>query len=843
MLCTFCGTIARHMGRGRERLGSERAIERMGEDWVAFDDFFCRGSGGYSPFPYQRRLAEMERLPDLARIPTGLGKTLAVILGWVWRRRYHPNPAVRHATPRRLVYVLPMRTLVEQTLGVARQSLTALDLDDIIGLHQLMGGDVDNDWALYPEREAILVGTQDMRLSRALNRGYAESRFAWPRHFGLLNSDTFWVIDEVQLMGSALATTAQLDQFRRDMGTIGPTGTLWMSATAEPEWLATVDRMAEVQVLDLDDADRAQPEVLHRLTAAKRLRALPTSDNAAPTVRGLHQPGSRTLVVCNTVERAQKLYQALQAPFRRGAQARADTAPEPDLLLIHGRFRAAERAALNRRVLHPVDPTGPGIIVVATQVIEAGVDLSARTLVTELAPWASLVQRFGRCNRFGDDALGEVYWMDLTDKDAPPYEVDDLSAARVAMKRLEDRQVSPDALSREDTPIAYRPLHVVRRRDVIGLFDTTADLTGADLDVSRFVRDGDDRDVQVFWRDLPLHAAPPADTLAPERDELCSAPLADVRTLAAVHPLFRWDFLDGAWRRMAGNDIRPGMVLLIPTATGAYTTTLGWHKSSRTPVEPVGLLPAAARPEDATDSDVRSVGAWQSLADHTADVVAHLDDIVGALPEIDHQTVLALRQAARLHDWGKSHSCFQEMLLSAATPDERGRYATVALAKSARRGHPNQRRHFRHELASALAVLATPIALPDGITSLQRDLIAYLIASHHGKVRLGLRSLPGETRPPRDIAFALGVWEGDCLPEVPLSDGRLPSTTLSVVGMELGCDPDGTPSWLERTLALRDDEAWGPFRLGYLEAVLRAADMRASMNPTSVQGHEGGSGR
>jgi hypothetical protein len=44
----------------------------------------------------------------------GLGKTAAAILAWLWRRR-EPPPEVRAQTPRRLVYCLPTRILVEQT--------------------------------------------------------------------------------------------------------------------------------------------------------------------------------------------------------------------------------------------------------------------------------------------------------------------------------------------------------------------------------------------------------------------------------------------------------------------------------------------------------------------------------------------------------------------------------------------------------------------------------------------------------------------------------------------------------------------------------------------------------
>ena len=62
-----------------------------------------------------------------------------------------------------------------------------------------------------PDKPWVLVGTQDQLLSRALNRGYAMSRFEWPVHFGLLNNDCRWLIDEVQLMGPGLWTTSQLE--------------------------------------------------------------------------------------------------------------------------------------------------------------------------------------------------------------------------------------------------------------------------------------------------------------------------------------------------------------------------------------------------------------------------------------------------------------------------------------------------------------------------------------------------------------------------------------------------------------------------------------------------------
>ena len=169
-----------------------------------FANWFAHATGN-EPYPFQIRFACEPELPELVDVPTGMGKTAMAVLGWLWRRRF-AEEKVRKATPRRLVYCLPMRVLVEQTVESAQTWLKNLErLEEPgkgkVSVHVLMGGDIDNDWDAYPETDAILIGTQDQLLSRALNRGYAMSRYRWPMHYALLNNDCLWVMDEVQLMG------------------------------------------------------------------------------------------------------------------------------------------------------------------------------------------------------------------------------------------------------------------------------------------------------------------------------------------------------------------------------------------------------------------------------------------------------------------------------------------------------------------------------------------------------------------------------------------------------------------------------------------------------------------
>lgn len=826
------------------------------------------------PNPLQRAIAERADL-DVVVAPTASGKTAAITLGWAWRRLTRTG-----STPRRLVWCLPMRALVEQTRGVADEWMKGLCADferaglRSPGVYAVMGGGVEDGWRLEPDHSAIIVGTQDMLLSRALMRGYGMSRFGWPIDFGLLHSDALWVFDEAQLMGAALATSAQLEAFRRCEGwrREGLARSLWASATLDPAWLRTAEFRREIPAprtlrYDKDIRPEDEPAALTaRLDAVKRLARAKTilaekdakdpADYArrlAAEVAGVHRPGATSLVILNTVARAQAVYRALGgagefAEQPKRAKKNNDALPllgvETGLLLLHSRFRPPDRRRLEEALL--AEPAS-GRIVIATQAVEAGVDMTSAVMFTELAPWSSLAQRFGRCNRKGEFNYcggAEIRWIDVeTDAGAPsrPYEAGELRNAREILETL--AEASPRALMRIPPSAPPMSRQVVRPKDFEELFDTDADLSGYDLDISPYIRDGDDMTVSLFWRSVGN-----VDSVAtprPERDELCPAPLGEVKawltkTKDGPLPAYVENPLEKAgknWLRFdpAEARLRPGMTILLDVSMGGYDPEQGFvGAASRAAALVVPI--ASKEPETDANTGETMSGEPQShdypaavtLAAHSAHVLGEAQDMAAAL-DLSSDLACVLERAADWHDAGKAYAPFQKALGASETGPPLAKSVECEKpadneGKERRRERPRDlRRYFRHELASALAFLAQH----DGEAN--ADLIAFLIAAHHGKVRMGLRALPderptGDADPPPRIAR--GVQDGDALPETRLGRETSAALTLDLGLMEMGEDKDGRRSWAARTQALLAEH--GPFRLAFLEALLRMADWRAS---------------
>lgn len=116
--------------------------------------------------------------------------------------------------------------------------------------------------------------------------------------------------------------------------------------------------------------------------------------DALPAAIKLASQGNSVLLVANTINDAQTIYQRLRNEFKWGQS-----------LLLHSRFILRDRQIREAKVESPE----AGTIFIATQVVEVSLNISYDALITEVAPIDALVQRMGRVNRRGEKPLAPVY--------------------------------------------------------------------------------------------------------------------------------------------------------------------------------------------------------------------------------------------------------------------------------------------------------------------------------------------------------------------------------------------------------------------------------------------------
>lgn len=390
---------------------------------------------GAPPFPWQASLYEKFAAgitPASANIPTGLGKTSVIA---VWLCALASNP---QSMPRRLVYVVNRRTVVDQTttevekwrdrLAAAKltQPLAALASISLaadeppLAVSTLRGQFADNrQWCTDPARPAVIVGTVDMIGSRLLFSGYGVGYKVRPHHAGLLGQDTLVVHDEAHLEPAFQALLEAIAAQQVKDRDLRPLRVLALSATS---------RSASEAAHTLSEADAEHPTVLRRINAVKRPSLHPVADERRDTAEKLASlalakkgSGRAVLVFARSLEVVHRV---------AGALERAKLENPPAKLI--GPLRGLER---DRLVENPVFqrflpgssrppaeaplPTGT-VYLVATSAGEVGVNLSADDLICDLSTFESMAQRIGRVNRFGeltDSTIDVVHPESFDDQD------------------------------------------------------------------------------------------------------------------------------------------------------------------------------------------------------------------------------------------------------------------------------------------------------------------------------------------------------------------------------------------------------------------------------------------
>ncbi len=444
---------------------------------------------GADPFPWQQDLFdrfENGELPALADLPTGLGKTSVVTI-WLIALLTHPGKV-----PRRLVYVVNRRTVVDQTTAEVERlrvrlgqmpdllasltKLCAVPTDMPLALSTLRGQFADNrEWCADPARPAVIVGTVDMIGSGLLFSRYNCGFKARPHHAALLGQDALLVHDEAHLEPAFQTLLDSIVVEQKRCGDSRPLRVLQLTATSR-NGAATVDAAP----LRLTAADEANEVVRRRIHAAKQLRLTALSDEKQPAdklselalVR--RDSGRAVLVFARSVEAVQKIESALGR----------DKLP---VVVLTGTMRGKERDALVKdstflRFLPPSSqpatapaPLSGTVYLVATSAGEVGVNLSADELICDLSTFESMAQRFGRVNRFGavTDSTIDVVHPDSFDLDDP---LDSARGRTLNLLRQLTGDASPHALGKLDAAArsaAFSPEPTIRPATDI-LFDTWA---------------------------------------------------------------------------------------------------------------------------------------------------------------------------------------------------------------------------------------------------------------------------------------------------------------------------------------------------------------------------------
>jgi CRISPR-associated endonuclease/helicase Cas3 len=405
---------------------------------------------GHASFPWQKRLYEEfvnGRIPPSCNLPTGLGKTSVVAIWLI---------ALAHGQgklPRRLVYVVNRRTVVDQTTAEAEklrmnllrkpelaelkerlQALCAGSYDVPLAISTLRGQFADNrEWSADPARAAVICGTVDMIGSRLLFSGYGIGFKSRPLHAGFLGQDALLIHDEAHLepafqkLITAIEKEQQRERERSEELPWPKLRVVALSATARNgENNSGTDKPFE-----LTSDEKSPPEELpnpptepihhvwRRLKAKKsivfyalegdkekvadrigRLAHKYAEENSAGAILVFVNSLEDHAIVCNALRR--ETVQVLTGTHRGLERDRMADPRKQTGCPIFARFLKPPKPDASEEEKWKATPKPGTVFLVCTSAGEVGIDISADHMVCALSTFESMAQRLGRVNRFGD---------------------------------------------------------------------------------------------------------------------------------------------------------------------------------------------------------------------------------------------------------------------------------------------------------------------------------------------------------------------------------------------------------------------------------------------------------
>lgn len=359
---------------------------------------------GFAPYEYQIKVAELFAAGKnvILSVPTGAGKTWASIMPFLFADKYGD-----FSFPKKMIYSLPLRALANSIYLDVRDALKKNDYsnEDI----ERQTGEFANDKNF---EKKMIFSTIDQTLSN-----YCSFPLALSQRQANVNAGSvigsYLIFDEFHLLTPCLsmATTLGMLKTLKNLSRY-----CIMTATLSEEFIAFIKNKfpeLDFEIVTLKDFPEDAKKIKSLLppSGRKDKKEVHVIDGALDEKIIVEKHKSRTIVICNRVETAQSIFVKIKAELKtKGKQTQ--------VLCIHSRFfdkdRKEKEKELKRLLGKKTDPQDVDLILVATQVIEAGMNISSEVMHTEISPANSFLQRIGRNARFAGE-FGDVYVYDPTE--------------------------------------------------------------------------------------------------------------------------------------------------------------------------------------------------------------------------------------------------------------------------------------------------------------------------------------------------------------------------------------------------------------------------------------------
>ncbi|MEZ4884647.1 MAG: CRISPR-associated helicase Cas3' [Chitinophagales bacterium] len=376
-----------------------------------FKDFNEKISS-FRPYDYQSKVAEhlLNCKNVILSVPTGAGKTWASIMPFLFAKNRTDIDF-----PKKMIYSLPLRALCN---SISEDVNKAIENTDYQGLTAIQTGEFSED--KYFEK-GIIFSTIDQTLSNFLCFPLPLSQRQANVNAGALIG-SYLVFDEFHLLDGERSMATTLGMLRM----LGKLSRFCiMTATLSDDFMNKLKgalNNVEIVTLDSFDEDKKKIGSLKPKDGKTCKKEIEVAEGIikADKIKEFHD--DKTIVICNRVETAQRVYLELE-----------DWAKEKGIKLIclHSRFFDRHRKATEKQLKllfgKDVKDEKTNSILISTQVIEAGMDISCEVMHTEIAPINALLQRVGRCARYTGE-YGKVFvYHVLEEEEKAKIEVEDFN--------------------------------------------------------------------------------------------------------------------------------------------------------------------------------------------------------------------------------------------------------------------------------------------------------------------------------------------------------------------------------------------------------------------------------